>query len=113
MTFALGAMLALSVACATNKKSEDPDEAVGPTRVLVENQGYADMNMFVYRSTQRIRLGVATGNAKTTLTIPASLLFGATSLRFVAEPIGGTRASVSTETLVAAGDLITITIPPN
>lgn len=114
--FALGAMLALSSACATNsanRKSEDPEDAVGPTRVLVENQGFSDMNIFVYRSSQRVRLGMAGGNGRTTLIIPSSLMFGATSLRFVAEPIGGTRASVSLETLVAPGDMITITIPPN
>ena len=71
------------------------------------------MNIFAYRSTQRIRLGMAGGNSNTTLTIPASLLFGPTTLRFVAEPIGGTRASVSMETSVTPGDLITVTIPPS
>ncbi|HEV2642397.1 MAG TPA: hypothetical protein VGT98_06810, partial [Candidatus Elarobacter sp.] len=84
------------------------------TTLSVVNQAYLDMNVYVLRDGgQRIRLGTATGNQTTVLTIPSDVLFGPTPLRFVADPIGGTRASVSTSILVNPGDQVEMRIPPN
>jgi hypothetical protein len=107
------ACLALAGACSMNKKEDDMSEPVPPTRLRVENQAFLDMTIYVYRSSQRIRLGVAGGNSTTRLTIPANLIFGATPLRFQADPIGGNRASISQEITVSAGDEVTLTIPPS
>ncbi len=86
------------------------------TTVTVDNQGALDMDVYVTRAPvgQRIRLGTATANAKTNLVIPSNVLFGpATSLRFIADPIGGVRRSVSSEILVNPGDNVTLQIPPS
>ncbi|MFL5477864.1 MAG: hypothetical protein ACJ79X_02490, partial [Gemmatimonadaceae bacterium] len=61
---------------------------------------------------QRVRLGIANGNGKTNLRIPSVLMSGLTPLRFVADPIGGRRASVSQEITVAPGDTVGLLIPP-
>ncbi|HEY5088010.1 MAG TPA: hypothetical protein VII66_11690 [Gemmatimonadaceae bacterium] len=85
------------------------------TMLRVVNQGSLDMDIYVLRSPggQRIRLGTATANATTRMTIPADELLGSnTSLRFIADPIGGTRQSVSSEILVTRGDEVTLQIPP-
>lgn len=108
------ACLALVGACSLNKNDPDqPVEPVPPTRLRVENQAFLDMTIYVYRSSQRIRLGTATGNSVTRLTIPANMIFGATPLRFQADPIGGSRTPISAEITVAPGDEVTLTIPPN
>jgi hypothetical protein len=107
------ACLALASACSRNKNPDEMAEPVPPTRLRVENQAFLDMTIYVYRSSQRIRLGTATGNSVTRLTIPANLIFGATPLRFQADPIGGNRAPVSSEITVAPGDEVVLTIPPN
>ena len=83
-----------------------------PTVVEVDNQGFLDMTVYAARSAQRIRLGIAAGNRKTAFTIPSGLVSGLTPLHFVADPIGGRRASVSQEITVAPGDTVGITIPP-
>jgi hypothetical protein len=83
-----------------------------PTIIQVDNQGFLDMNVFAVRSAQRVRLGTAPGNTKTNFTIPRSLISGLTPLRFVADPIGGRRASVSEEITVAPGDTVGLQIPP-
>jgi len=70
------------------------------------------MDVYAVRSGQRVRLGLATGNSKTNLAIPPTLVSGPTTLRFVADPIGGRRASVSQEITVAPGDTVVMTIPP-
>ena len=107
------ACLALASACSRNKNPDEMAEPVPPTRLRVENQAFLDMTIYVYRSSQRIRLGTATGNSVTRLTIPANLIFGATPLRFQADPIGGSRAPISSEITVAPGDEVVLTIPPN
>jgi hypothetical protein len=107
------ACLALAGACSRNNNPDESAEPVPPTRLRVENQAFLDMTIYVYRSSQRIRLGTATGNSVTRLTIPANLIFGATPLRFQADPIGGNRAPISSEITVAPGDEVILTIPPN
>ena len=87
----------------------DPNE---PTIVQVDNQGFLDMAVYAVRSTERIRIGTATGNHKTDLRVPPGLVSGLTPLRFIADPIGGNRASVSEEITVAPGDTVMLTIPP-
>jgi hypothetical protein len=83
-----------------------------PTVLEVDNQGFQDMDVFALRSGQRLRIGLATGVHKTNFTIPPVLINGLTPLRFVADPIGGRRASVSQEITVAPGDTVVMTIPP-
>ena len=104
--------LALAAACSGNTKEDPAAEPVPPTRLKVENQAYLDMTIYVYRSSQRIRLGVATGSSTTRMTIPANLIFGSTPLRFQADPIGANRQPVSQEISVSAGDEVTLIIPP-
>ena len=87
----------------------DPNQ---PTIVQVDNQGFLDMAVYVMRSSERVRLGTATGNSKSNIRVPAGIVSGLTPLRFVADPIGGTRASVSEEITVAPGDTVGLTIPP-
>lgn len=106
------ALLLLGVAaCASFSHSGTPDQNQ-PTVVVVDNQSYLDMNVYAVRSGQRIRLGTAGGVGKTSLTIPSTLVSGATPIRFVADPIGGARASVSQEITVSPGDTVVMQIPP-
>ena len=94
-----------------NKNMEEGAEPVAPTYLRVENRAFLDMTIFVYRSSQRIRLGSATGNSTTRLRIPNDLIFGSTPLRFQADPIGGKRQSVSQEISVSPGDEVILMIP--
>jgi hypothetical protein len=48
----------------------------------------------------------------TRLTIPSSVVLGARTLRFIADPIGGNRSPVSEEINVEEGDEIGLRIPP-
>jgi hypothetical protein len=83
-----------------------------PTAIRVDNQSFSDMTVYAARSAQRVRLGLAPGNANTIFTVPPALISGLTPLRFIADPIGGNRASVSEEITVAPGDSVVLTIPP-
>ncbi|HEX2249499.1 MAG TPA: hypothetical protein VHH32_04075 [Gemmatimonadales bacterium] len=93
----------------------DPDSRPSPTSsamLQVENRGFADMVVYAISGAQRIRLGIATGNSTRAFTIPNILLRGAAPLRFLADPIGGSRSPVSEEMAVQPGDIVTLTIPP-
>jgi hypothetical protein len=111
-TIALSLLLLGASACKTFSRGSGDTEPSQPTVIQVDNQGFLDMNVFAVRSSQRVRLGTAPGNNKTNFTVPRSLVSGLTPLRFVADPIGGNRASVSQEITVAPGDTVVLTIPP-
>jgi hypothetical protein len=53
------------------------------------------------------------GNQTQRLTLPHNMVFGATPLRFMADPIGSSRTSQSFEITVSPGDEVTLTIPPS
>lgn len=99
------------LACTTMASGSGGADQNQPTVLQVENQGFPDMTVYAVRSGQRVRLGIATGLSKSKFTIPSSLLSGVTPLRFVADPIGGNRASVSQEITVSPGDTVMMTIP--
>jgi hypothetical protein len=106
------AVLGAAACNAFSRGSGTPDQSE-PTVVQVDNQGFLDMTVYAVRnSSQRVRVGIATGNRKTDLPIPSYLINGLTPLRFVADPIGGRRASVSQEITVAPGDTVVLMIPP-
>lgn len=111
LLLALSAM-SFAAACGAKAKEDEAAEPVPVTRLKVDNQAYLDMTIYVLRSSQRIRLGVASGNSTTRMTIPSSLIFGTTPLRFQADPIGANRQPVTQEIPVTAGDEVILTIPP-
>ncbi len=108
---ALMGSLALASACMRNMP-EETAEPVPPTYVRVENRAFLDMNVYLYRSAQRMRLGTTNGNSTARYIIPASMMFGPTPLRFQADPIGGNRQPISQEITVAPGDEVVLVIPP-
>ena len=111
---ALAAALALApAACASNRAAGGPGVVQERTTLVVDNQNFLDFTIYLIAGGQRIRLGLATGNTKTRMTIPAQFVFGATSLQFQADPIGGRRAPVSQAITVSPGDEVELTIPPN
>lgn len=99
-------------ACGALKHGSTAIDPSQTTTVQVDNQGFLDMAVYVVRSTERIRLGTATGNRKTDLRVPPGIVSGLTPLRFIADPIGGNRASISEEITVSPGDTVVLTIPP-
>jgi hypothetical protein len=104
-------LLAVGACAGMGSGSGNPNQNE-PTVVAVDNQGFADMTVYAVRNSQRIRLGIATGSSKTHLTIPRSVATGLATLRFIADPIGGRRNSVSEEITVAPGDTVVLMIPP-
>lgn len=112
LTLALST-LALGIACSGNSKEDQDAEPVPVTMLKVNNQAFLDMTIYVYRSSQRIRLGTASGNSTSRFVIPSNLIFGSTPLRFMADPIGRNRTPVSQEISVSPGDEVLLTIPPS
>jgi hypothetical protein len=116
--------LAVSGGCTTRQAQQPPQTVVdlngggggeasnGKTRLRVENQNLADMTIYVYRGSQRMRLGRASGNSATTLEIPATMVSGLTELRFAAEPLGNQRGILSQPIPVQPGDLVDFIVPP-
>lgn len=109
----LFALLVFGVAACTafSRGAGAPDQNQ-PTVLQVDNQAFLNMNVYAARSALRMRLGMATGNSKTNFVIPSTLISGVTPLRFIADPIGGNRTSVSQEITVTPGDTVVLTIPP-
>src|SRR5512146_1753109 len=107
-------LLSAILACAHSQQQPNTRaERSGPTLLKVENQGFADMNIYVLSEGRRVRLGMVTGNSSATFTIPPDLVGGAREMRFLADPIGGSSRPVSDNISVLPGDQVSLVIPPS
>lgn len=106
----LGAALA---ACGGTSAVKEPEPAgLRPAVVRVENQSYADFNIFVFRSESRQRLGRSTANTTQSFRIPASVMSGQPRVKIGAEPIGVQVTGITREIPVQPGDTVFLVIPP-
>jgi len=105
-------LLLLSTAACGGPRTGNVANTPAATTVRVENQSLLDLNIFALRDGDRVRLGSVSASSTQIFPIPSYLLFGATPLRFLADPIGGARTPVSQEVVVRPGEQAALTIPP-
>src|SRR5438128_6934621 len=90
-----------------------PSNPQAEVAVSVDNQNFLDMNVFLIRGGQRIRLGTVPGLTQRILMMRPDLIGYGTALRLALHPIGGRSTPVSETTSMRPGDVIHLTIPPN
>ena len=111
LAFATVALLLLAAGCRSTGSAAATDQRA-ETFVRVENRSMLDMTVYVIRGAERRRLGLVNALSTQVLQIPRVLVDGAGVLRFLADPIGGSRTPVSEEIVVRHGDVVTLMIPP-
>jgi hypothetical protein len=79
--------------------------------LVVDNRSTLEMTIYALRGSQRVRLGQASAIGQTAMTIPPDFV-GGSPFRFIADPIGSTRAPVTQELTVMPGDTVEMQIPP-
>ena len=82
------------------------------TTLEVDNQNFTDMTIFIVNGGQRIRLGRATGKAKTAMRVPRNVLTFPRELQFLAEPAGGQQGSSTSRIWVNPGDTVLLVVTP-
>ncbi len=107
-------MLAVAaIAWGCHRSAAPPLNPAAEVAITVDNQNYLDMDVFVLRDGQRVRIGTVPGVSSQVLMVRPDLVGYGTELRFELHPIGG-RGNTFTETVtVRPGDVIHLTIPPS
>jgi hypothetical protein len=106
------ALAALVLACGGGPRTEESASPEQRTVLRVENDNFSDMRIYVWRNSQRIRVGVANAKSVTTIPLNRTLVVGIQTLRVEADPIGGRSSSVSEQITVTEGEEIVLRIPP-
>jgi hypothetical protein len=88
-----------------------PRGADGSASVEVDNQAFLDVNVYVVRSGQRIRLGTVTGHSTRVFAVPRNLVGTGATVRFLADFIGSDRTPISEEMVIWPGDRVGLIIP--
>jgi hypothetical protein len=94
----------LGVDACRHKSLAPAPEPPPRTFVHVANGEFLDAVVYVVDRGQRVRLGVATSNRTTDFEIPAHLLFAATPLSFVVDPIGAPARPSTGDLVIVPGD---------
>ena len=111
LTSALVLVALASLACHRGAvASINPQAEVALT---VDNQNFLDMNVFIIRGGQRIRLGTVPGLTSRILMVRPELIGYGTDVQFELHPIGGRSNPISETISVRPGDVVHLTIPPN
>jgi len=100
-----------AVAC--HRRAVEPINPLAETALSVDNQNFLDMNVYLIRGGQRIRLGTVPGLSKQILMVKPELIGYGTEVRVEVHPIGGRGNPISETISVKPGDVIQLTIPPN
>lgn len=112
---ALAILSATAAACARNTvQTAGGDVALADsTSVVIDNQGIADMTIYVLEAgSVRRRLGVAGAARRTRLGIPRALVGNGRDLQFLADPVAARGNSISRRIFVVPGDQVSLTILP-
>src|SRR2546426_12138722 len=105
-------LLCTLAAAACHRGAVAPINPQAEVAVSVDNQNFLDMNVFLIRGGQRIRLGTVPGLTSRTLMVRPELVGYGTELQFELHPIGG-RSNPVTQTIpVRPAAAIHPTIPP-
>ncbi|NUO64959.1 MAG: hypothetical protein HOQ11_01160 [Gemmatimonadaceae bacterium] len=86
-----------------------PDQ---PAWVRVDNRSFTDATVYVWPSSQRLRIGFVSATSTQTLQLPRSVIFGPTSLRFSVDFLAGNRSPLTESITVVPGDTVVLQIPP-
>jgi hypothetical protein len=108
----LSALAALALACGGGSPPANGAAPEERTVLRVENDNFSDMRIYVWRNSQRIRIGVANAKSVTTIPLNRTIVLGIQTLRFEADPIGGRSSAVSEQITVTPGEEIVLRIPP-
>jgi hypothetical protein len=110
--------LAASLAAATlGSCSHKRGPGVGPAPaeeipLQIDNRHYLDITIYALHDGQLTRLGVAGGNAHTTLMLPGRLLGAGRELRLFGDPIGSPDRAVTEVIVVQPGQYIQWELEP-
>ena len=105
-------LLLPAIGCAHPQAGATAGPAAVP-RLVVNNRSSSDMDVYLVRQGQRIRLGLAAGDTTTRFSLPVNEAVGAGLVSFLAVPInGGGETSSSEPTNLSPGAEITLDIPP-
>src|SRR6266498_5417300 len=106
-------LLLTLAAAACHRGAVAPINPQAEVAVSVENQNFADMNVFLIRGGQRIRLGTVPGLSTRILMVRPELIGYGTEVQFELHPIGGRGNPITERISVRPGDVITLRIPPS
>ena len=107
--------LALALLLAPACRTADPYDADDPrpqgALLVVQNQNFADIDVFAVGDGLATRVGTVTGNSTTRFAISESLR-SSQQLRIVGTPIGGNGRATTGPIQVQGGETITFVISP-
>jgi hypothetical protein len=108
----LSTMSALgAIACRPSNAYDVNDRQDDGATLVVENDNFADVDVYALSAGLPTRIGTVTGNHRASFALSRSLI-SAPDFRIVATPIGGNGRASSGPLLVSPGQTITFTIGP-
>jgi hypothetical protein len=85
----------------------------GTTQLEVVNRSSSDMDIYIVRGGQRVRLGLASANETTHFVLAPAQVAGVGLTHFQASPITGLGKPIGSEpVMLRLGDVVTLNIPP-
>jgi len=102
---AIAAVLLLG-ACTHRAPGETPAPARPVTTLVVQNTRAEPFDMYVSDGTRRLYMGQARPLRSTSLRIPSTMVFPATTLQFIAVPLSGVGGAISERLAVSPGETV-------
>ena len=110
-------LVALSLGCGAGRSSpSEPTPQAGPgqtapagrgqTNVVIDNENFNDMDIYVIDAGTRVYLGAVTGLSRITLVVPRGASRSQSRVLLLADPIGGLGPITTPDLIVGPGQTV-------
>jgi hypothetical protein len=111
---ALIAVSGLAAGCASVSQSAHSDgTAASRTTLVVENNNWADMAVYLVQNGMRARIGTAPSFGRSNFVLPDALIGAGGRIRILADPIGSSQGYLSDDILVGRGQQVRLRLENN
>ena len=96
----------LATGCVTTGQSANPDFA----RVVIENDSPRTVVIYAIRQSSRFRVGRVAGLSREEFAIKRHMLYNATYLRLIIDPVGGQQTYATDNIVVEEGEVVSLRV---
>jgi hypothetical protein len=108
--FAVAAIVILSACAPTAQRGSAPNPVNGGTTLVVRNDNWNDVTIYLVRGSMRTRIGSVIAMGQAEFKIPAAYVVGVSDVTLQAAPTGSNESYISPSIMVFPGAQLTLTV---
>lgn len=108
--FAVAAFVLLAACAPATENARTPRAATGGTTLMVKNDNWNDVTVYLLRGTTRMRIGSVVAMGRAEFRLPAAYVVGVSDVTLQATPVGSNDSYISPSIMIFPGSQLALTV---